>query len=107
MPGIEAVLVDQQARDAAGEGVEFGVGPAAVVVDHRQRIGRAALEQFGGGVEALGIVEQVEARQLVGRGEAVLDEAVAGHSGTTAVASISTSALGSTRRDTSTSAIAG
>ena len=75
--GDEAMLVDQQARDAAGEIVELGVGPAAVVVDHRERVGRAALEQFGGGVEALGIIEQVEARQLVGRGQAVLDEAVA------------------------------
>ena len=75
--GDEAVLVDQQPRDAAGERVELGVGPAAVVVDHRQRVGRAALEQFGGGVEALGIIEQVEARELVGRGQAVADEGVA------------------------------
>ena len=66
-----------------------------------------AREQFARSVEPVGIVEHVEVRQLVGRGEALLDKAVAHHSGTTAVASISTSACGSTRRDTSTSAIAG
>ena len=137
--------LDQQARDAAGEIVEVAIGPAAVVVDDRQRVRLAALEQFGGGVEAVGILQfgQVEAelRKLVRRGQAVADEAVvrhaviprkresraevaearrAGsppslgmtgwadpHSGTTAVASISTSAAGSTRRLTSTSAIAG
>ena len=97
--GDEAVFGDEQPRDAARERVELGIGPAAALVDHRERVGRAALEQFGGGVEALGIIEQVEARQIAGCGEAVADEGVVSHSGTTAVASISTIARGSTRRD--------
>ena len=92
-----------------GEVVEIGLGPAAAIVEDRERVRRAALEQFGGGVEALGITEEEELRLLVDGRQAVDDKAVmgCGHSGTTAMASISTSALGSTRRTTSTSAIAG
>ena len=66
------MLVDQQPRDPAGEIVELAIGPAAVLVDDGERVRLAALEQFGGGVEALGILQlgQVEAelRQLVARG---------------------------------------
>ena len=87
--------------------VELGIGPAAVGVDDGEVVGLAALQQFGGGVEALRIIEQQEFGLLVRRGQPVLDEAVEAHSGTTAVASISTLAAGSTRRSTSTSAIAG
>ena len=76
--GDQAVLLDQQPGDAAAEIVELGVGPAAVVVDDRQRVGRAALEQLGGGVQPLGILElgQVEAefRQQLRRRQAVADE---------------------------------
>ena len=73
--GDQAMLLDQQPRDPAAEIVELGVGPAAVLVDDRERVRRAALEQFRRGVQPLGIVQfgQVEAefRQLVRRRQAV------------------------------------
>src|SRR6185369_17653128 len=105
------MLLDQQPRDAAGEIIELGVGLGAMVVDDRERLRIAALKQLRRRIQALGIMQfgEVEAelgQQLRGR-QAVADEAVVGHSGTTAVASISTLASGSTRRTTSTSAIAG
>ena len=67
----------------------------------------AAAQQLLGGIEALGIVEQVELGQSIRRRKLILDEPVAGHSGTTAVASISTKADWLTSPLTSTSAIAG
>ena len=82
-----------------------------MIVDERQRVRRAALEQLRRRVEPLGILQlgQVEAelRQQLRRRQAILDEASRAHSGTTAVVSISTCAALSTRPLTSTSAIAG
>ena len=123
--GDQALFLDQQPRDAPAEIVELGIGPAAVIVDDRERVGRAALQQLRRGVQPLGILQlgQVEAelgQQLGrnGRGEAVgstSSPAKAGvplrvtrdHPRTTAVVSISTLAALSTRPFTSTSAIAG
>ncbi len=76
-------------------------------VDHGEVVGLAPAKQLGRGVEAFGIVEQVEVRQLLRRWKPILDEGVAHHSGTTAVASISTRADWLTSPLTSTSAIAG
>ena len=68
-----------------------------MIVDDRQRVRLAALQQFRRGVQPLRILQlgQVEAefRKLLRRRQAILDEAVAHHSGTTAVASISTFAV--------------
>src|SRR5438270_6165517 len=106
------MLLLEQPRDAPAEVVEIGVGPASVVVDYRQRIRSAALQQPRSGVQPLGILElrQVEAefRKLFRRRQSVADEGVVGHSSsTTAVVSISILAALSTRPLTSTSAIAG
>src|SRR5205085_3768538 len=109
--GDQAFFRDQQAGDAAGEGVEVGIGPAAMVVDDGERVGVAGLEQFGRGIEAVGILKlrQVEAElgQEVGGWQPVFNEAVVAHSGTTAVASISISAAGSDKWVAASSAIAG
>jgi len=61
--GDEPVFVNEEARDSSAEIVEVGVGPAAMLVHHRKRLPVAALQQFRGGVEALGILKlgQVEA----------------------------------------------
>src|SRR5207244_383638 len=108
--GNETLFFDQKASDAAAEIIEVGVGPAAVIVDDRRRVRRPALQQFGGGIQELRILDvgQVEAefRKLVRWRQPILDETVP-HSGTTAVASISTLASRSTSRTTSTSAMAG
>ncbi len=81
-----------------------------MIVDDRQRIRLAALQQLGGGIEALRILQlgqvETELREQLRRGQPLFDEPVS-HSRTTAVASISTLASRSTRRTTSTSAIAG
>ena len=37
--GDQALFLDQQARDAAAEIVEVGIGPAAMLVDDRERVG--------------------------------------------------------------------
>ena len=104
------LFLDQQPGDAPAEIVEVGIGPAAVIVDDRQRVRFAALQQLRRGIQPFGILQlgQIEAelRQQLRRRQAILDEAVP-HSGTTAVASISTLASRSTSRTTSTSAIAG
>src|SRR5207253_10452304 len=109
--GDQPVFFAQQPRDAPAEIVEFSVGPAAMVVDDRERVGRTALEQFGGRVEAFRILQlgqiEVEFREQLRRGQAGPNEGVVTHSGTTAVASISINASGSTRALTATSAIAG
>ena len=130
--GDQPVLLDQQPRDAPAEIVELGIGPAAMVVDDRERVRRAAFQQLRRGVQPLGILQlgQVEAelRQQLRRRKrsrrsvvrhpslrakrglggslvaSLLDE---NHSSTTAVVSISTLAALSTRPFTSTSAIAG
>ena len=60
--GDQALLLDQQPGDAAGEVVELAIGPAAVGVDDGEVVGLAALQQFGRGVEALGIIEQAGIR---------------------------------------------
>ena len=77
--GDQAMLLDQQPRDAAAEIVEVGIGPAAVIVDDRQRVRRAALQQLRRGVQPLGILQlgQVEAefRQQLRRRQSVFDEA--------------------------------
>ena len=78
-----------------------------MLVDHRQRVRGAALQQLRRRVQPLGIVEQQELRLPRHRRQKVADEGVDDHSGTTAVASISTSAALLTRPLTSTSAIAG
>ena len=61
--GDQPMLFDQQPGDAPTEIVEVGVGPAAVIVDDRERIGLAVLQQFGRSVEPLRILQlgQVEA----------------------------------------------
>ena len=61
--GDQPFFLDQQPRDAPAEIVEVGIGPAAVFVDDRQRVRLAALEQLGGGIQPVGILElrQVEA----------------------------------------------
>ena len=77
--GDQAFFLDQQPRDAAAEIVELGIGPAAVIVDDRQRVRRAALQQFRRGVQPLGILQlgQVEAEfgQQLRRRQAVANEA--------------------------------
>ena len=81
--GDQPVLLDQQPRDAPAEIVELGVGPAAMIVDHRQRVRRAALQQLRRRVQPLGILQlgQVEAefRQQLRRRQAVTDEGVVRH----------------------------
>ena len=106
------MLLDQQPRDPAGEIVELAIGPAAVIVDDRERHPVSPpLSNSAAAFSALGIIElgQIEAelRKLLRRGQAIVDERVAHQSGTTAVVSISTLAAPSTRPLTSTSAIAG
>ena len=103
--GDEAVI-DQCSSDLARCFIEPSIGPAAVGIDDREIAGLAALQQYGGGVEALRIIKRQEIRQLVGLGKSLLYKRVS-HSGTTAVASISTKAELLTRALTSTSAIAG
>ncbi len=105
--GDEAHLVDQQPGDAAAEIVEFAISPAAVRIGDGEISGLAAFQQLCRSIEAFRIVEQQKFRQLVCRRQTVTNETVVAHSGTTAVASISTIACGSTKRTTSTSAIAG
>lgn len=81
-----------------------------MVVDHRERVRIAGFQELGGCVQPLGILHvrkvKAEFRKKLRRGQAIFDEAVL-HSGTTAVASISTRALGSTKALTPTSAIVG
>src|SRR5258705_8743725 len=61
----------------------MGVGPAAVVVDYRQCVRRAAFEQFRRRVQPLWILQfgQVEAElgQQLRRRQAVANERVVGH----------------------------
>ena len=61
--GDQAMLLDQQPRDAPAEIVELGIGPAAMLVDDRERLRAAAFQQFRRGVQPLGILQlgQVEA----------------------------------------------
>ena len=73
--------------------------------DHREVFGRADFNSSGPALRRW-IVEQVEPRELVRGRKSALDEVIP-HSGTTAVASISTRADGLTSPLTSTSAIAG
>ena len=74
------LLLDQQPGDAPAEIVEVGIGPAAVIVDDRQRVRFAALQQLGGSIQPVGILQlrQIEAelRQQLRRRQAILDEAV-------------------------------
>src|SRR6187401_1938625 len=100
------MLVDQQPGDAPREIIEIGIGPAAMVVDEGERVRVAALKQLRCRVQPLWIFQlgQVEAefwQQLRCR-QPLLDEAVALHSGTTAVVSISISAALSTSPEAST-----
>ena len=92
--GDQPFFLDQQPGDAAGEIVEVGIGPAAVGVDDGEVVRLAALEQLRGGVEPLGIMKlrQVEAelRQLAPAAGRRSRRSGRAHSGTTAVASIST-----------------
>ena len=116
---LDAVVLDQRVRQAVGPVGQLLVGAAAAVADQRGVVAEALLDQavgqLDGGVEVLGIVEAVEQeiRPLVGRRQIVAGERVdvCGraelHSGTTAVASISTFARGSTNATTCTSVIAG
>src|SRR5438270_6817647 len=109
------MLVNQQPRDPTAEIVELGIGPAAMIVDHRKGIWRTAPQQLRGRVQPVGIVQfrkvETEFRQQLRRRQPVADERVVVHvsysSSTTAVVSISTLAAASTRPLTSTKAIAG
>src|SRR6185436_7875152 len=110
----QALALDQEAGDSVGQVLHLAEGPRPGVVDDGDGIRILAVDQRDRGVEPLGIVElrQVEAEfglHLDGR-QPVADIMVAmgaDHSGTTAIASISTFALGSTRPVTPTTAIAG
>ena len=74
--GDQPFLIHQEPSDAPAECVQFGIGPAAVLVEDRQRIRRAAAEQFGRGVEPFGIIEQLEFGQQLRRRQAVTDEGI-------------------------------
>ena len=111
--GDQPLFLDQQARDARGQRVEFAVGPLPRAAQHRAVGGVAAREQLDRGVEPFGISQfgQVETEfgLPVGGRQAIAHEAVVvrAHRGTTAVVSISTSASRSTSAETATTAIAG
>ena len=106
-------------RQAVGPVGQLLVRAPPAVADQRRVVAESLLDQAVGqldrGVEVLGVVEAVEQelRPLVERREMVAGERVDVcsraelHSGTTAVASISTFARGSTNATTCTSAIAG
>ena len=117
--GLHAVVLDQRMRQAVGPVGQLLVGAPPAVADQRGVVAEALFDQSVGqldrGVEVLGIVEAVEqeVRPLVDRRKIVAGKRVdmCGraelHNGTTAVASISTFARGSTNATTCTSVIAG
>ncbi len=81
--GNQPLFIDQQASDAPAEVVELRIGPAAMFVDDRQRVGRSPLQQLRRAVEALGILHfrklEAEFRKKLRRRQAVFDERVAHH----------------------------
>ena len=108
--GDEAFLLHETARDPIREVAHLAVGPAAGIIENRERIRILVVDQLDGGVQPLGILELGQGEEKfglrLGRGEAVLDEGI-GHSGTTARVSISIFAFGSTSAVTPTTAMAG
>ena len=119
MTRLHAVVLRERVRQAVGPIGQLLVGAPPPVPDQRGVVAESLLDEsvgeLDGGVEVLGIVEAVEQelRPLVERREMVAGERVDVrrraelHHGTTAVASISTLARGSTNATTCTSVIAG
>ena len=113
--GHKPLLLDEQAGDAVGEDAHVAVRPCAGVVDEGEGVGGRSVDQLDRGVESFRVAKlrQVEEEfgLRLGRRQAVPNEAIAvrgaHHSGTTAVASISMRAAGSTRPVTPTTAMAG
>ena len=119
--GLHAVVLGQRVGQPVGPVGELLVRAPPAVADERGVIAETLLDQAIGqldrGVEVLGVVEAVEQQlgPFVERRQVVARERVDvcgrpqrdGHSGTTAVASISTFARCSTNATTCTSAIAG
>ena len=60
---FQSLFIDQQARNAPAKIVELGIGPSAVAVDDRERVGLATLQQLRCGIQPFGILKlgQVEA----------------------------------------------
>ena len=122
--GLDAVVLGEGVGEPIRPVGELLVGASTAVADQRRVVAHPLVDDPVGeldrGVEVLGILEPVEQqvgplgeRREIVAGERVdvatrtEDVGVAAHDGTTAVASISTLARGSTSRTTCTSAIAG
>ena len=78
--GNQSFLLDQQPRDPARKIVDLGIGPAAIIVDHRRRVRSPACHQFDRRVERVRILklwaQEQEFRLVRGRRQPVADEAV-------------------------------